>query len=255
MSERWRALVADDEPLARELLRDLLAPHNDIELVGEAEDGAEAMRWLASSDVDLVFLDIRMPEKNGFDVLRGLPADRVPEVIFVTAFDRYAVRAFDVAAVDYLLKPYDQERLDIAVGRVRRRLQERDRRAARHLGQVFDQLEKREAFAQRLFLKSGERIVPVEAAAIRWLEADGKLVRVHAGRRTIEVRDSLVRFEREVLDPERFVRVSRSALVNLDRITEIQRWFHGELILLLDDGAQVPTTRRFRKRVEARIAG
>ncbi|MEM9557664.1 MAG: LytTR family DNA-binding domain-containing protein [Acidobacteriota bacterium] len=252
-ADRWRVLVVDDEPPARDLLRELLAVHSDLDLVGEAADGDEALRWLTTHEIDVVFLDIRMPERNGFEVLGRLSPDRLPEIVFVTAFDRYAVRAFEVAAVDYLLKPYDRERLDLALGRVRRRLeQQRGTTKATSLERVLERLEQGNRPPRRLFLRVGERVVPVGVDEVRWFEAHRKLVRVHAGLRTLEVRDSLKRLEDE-LDGDQFVRVSRSALVNLERVVEIQRWFHGELILLLDDGSQVPTTRRYRSRVEERI--
>ncbi|MCG8460321.1 MAG: LytTR family DNA-binding domain-containing protein, partial [Holophagales bacterium] len=181
----------------------------------------------------------------------------MPRVVFVTAFDHYAVRAFEVAAVDYLLKPYDEERLALALDRVRERLGEAgpdgSEAERRRLLDALDRLDRRREYPERLFLKVGERNVRQPVSEIRWLEAQSKKVRVHAKGRTLEVRDSLVHFE-ELLDPERFVRVSRSAIVNLDRVVEAQPWFHGDYVLLLDDGAQVTSTRTFRPRL-ARFFG
>ncbi|MEM8960358.1 MAG: LytTR family DNA-binding domain-containing protein [Acidobacteriota bacterium] len=242
-----RALIVDDEPLARALLHELLAEHDDIDVVGEARDGDEAVDLLRRHAVDVVFLDIRMPERDGFEVLRALST--LPHVVFVTAFDRYAVRAFEVAAVDYLLKPYDRERLDLALERVRERHRRAETIDTDRLHTLIDRLDRRSRYAERLFLKVGERTAVVPVRDVRWLEARRKLVRVHAGGRVFDVRDSLKRFEAEDLDPERFIRVSRSAIVHLEHVTEIQPWFHGEIVLLLDDGAQVTTTRAYRDRV------
>jgi len=253
-----RVLLVDDEPLALELLRDLLARHPDVVIAGEARDGAQAAHRLNTETFDAVFLDVQMPELDGFEVLRSVAPERLPQVVFVTAFDRHAVRAFEVAAIDFLLKPYDQERLNLALDRVRQRLAEETRpraedqhRLLAFLNQLdqLDQLDQRRSFPDRLFLREGERTVVLPVAEIRWLEARGKKVSIHGNRRTVEVRDTLKRFEEEDLDPQHFLRVSRSAIVHVAHIAEIQPWFRGELVLLLKDGTQVSTTRGYRDRV------
>jgi two-component system LytT family response regulator len=170
-------------------------------------------------------------------------------LVFVTAFDRYAVQAFEVEAADFLLKPYDQARLDAALDRVRKRRRTSREPDPGRLLALLARLERERAFPRRLFLKHGERTVAMSVADIRWLEAKGKKIRVHAGRRTVEIRDSLKRLEQEDLDPNHFVRISRSAIVNADHIVEIQPWFHGEVVVLLDDGSQVPSTRGYRGRL------
>lgn len=256
-----RVLLADDEPLARQLLKELLEPHNEMEVVAEAADGVEAAELLGSLDIDVVFLDIRMPGLNGFGVLRSLPADRQLQVVFATAYDHYAVDAFEVAAVDYLLKPYEPRRLATTVERLRQRQGQLHRQMAGETAEspravagrddmldILERLDRPSRYADRLFLKRGERTVVVQVRDIRRLQADRKQVEVHAGRRVIKVRDSLKRLEGE-LDPDHFVRVNRSTIVHVEHVVEIQPWFHGEWVLLLDDGGQIPTTRTYRHRI------
>ncbi len=252
-----RVLLADDEPLARRLLRELLEAHDDLAVVAEAADGVEAAERLRALEIDVVFLDIRMPGLDGFGVLRALDPQRQLQVVFATAYDHYAVEAFEVAAVDYLLKPYDPRRLATTVERLRQRQQEgaeaktgseEGSAGPNDLLEILQRLDRPTRYADRLFLKKGERTVVVHTRDIRCLKADRKHVEVHAGRRVVTVRDSLKRFEGE-LDPEYFVRVNRSTIVHVDHIVEIQPWFHGEWVLLLDDGGQIPTTRTYRHRI------
>ncbi|HEX2254060.1 MAG TPA: LytTR family DNA-binding domain-containing protein [Thermoanaerobaculia bacterium] len=279
-----RAFVVDDEPLARELLVAMLADHPDVEVTGQYGDGASALAALSRQPPDVLFLDVRMPELSGFEVLAALPAGggaRLPAVVFVTAFDEYALRAFDVSAVDYLLKPFDEARLAQALARVRSHLgrgAEGDDEQRRRLGDLLARLESvaervvegdaaaapgaepgaRSAgpgggYLRRLVARSDERAVLVPVEQVRWLEAAGKWVRVHADTE-FTLRDTMARLE-AALDPERFVRVSRSAIVNLDRVREIQTWFHGDHQIVLDNGDRVKTTRGYREAVAALLAG
>ena len=256
-----RALIVDDEPLARELLRSMLAEHDDIEVVGECGDGASAVRAVLADRPDLLFLDIQMPERDGFEVLQALGAGRMPAVIFVTAYDQYAIRAFEVHALDYLLKPFDDERLERAVARAREQLAVRpassaangDGEEARRILDLLERLQSRPKHVERLPIKVNDRVFLQPVREIEWLEAAGKHVHVHVGRAAHTIRETMQQLERQ-LDPERFLRVSRSAIVNVDRIREIQPWFHGDYVLIMTSGAQVTSTRGYRQ-VIARLLG
>ncbi|MEM7204522.1 MAG: LytTR family DNA-binding domain-containing protein [Planctomycetota bacterium] len=245
MSAALRVLICDDEPPARSILRRLLAREPGIEVVGECGDGRAAVARLQQGDVDLVFLDVRMPGMSGFDVLRTLPVEATPAVVFVTAYDRYSLAAFDAEAVDYLLKPFDDARFARALGRARRSLAARfaerteaDRRAAARA-------------AGRLVLRGVDRTVFVAPAEIHWVEAADDRVRVHTESGVFDVRDSLTAYARR-LGPA-FLRVHRSALVRLDAVLAIEAVAGGHQ-LLLRTGTRVPLGRGQRRAVEARLA-
>jgi two-component system LytT family response regulator len=236
-----RSLIVDDEPLARELLRRMLAQHGDVEVVGECGSGTQAVEAVREARPDLIFLDVQMPGLDGFGVLSELAPD-IPEVVFVTAYDQYALRAFDVHALDYLLKPFDEERLARAVDRARAHLRRPDAEGdRRQILALLDELRATRAFLQ-----------PV--ADIDWLEADGKYVKVHAGQRTHTIRETMTQLA-EMLDPRRFLRISRSAIVNVDRIREIQPWFRGEYVVIMQSGAEVTSTRGYRDTLKALLDG
>jgi two-component system LytT family response regulator len=227
-----RALIVDDEPLARRGIRQLLAPHQDVVVVGDARNGVEAVHLLHSLAPDLVFLDVQMPELDGFAVLDRLEPDRRPFVIFVTAFDGFAVKAFDRAAVDYLVKPLHEERFNDAIGRVRERL--KARAALRP--------------APRLVIAGAGGDLVLDLAEVNWIEADDYYAAVHAlGRRHL-VRESLASLETR-LDRVRFVRVHRSAIVNLAQVREIRATGSGDSAVVLRDGTEIPLSRRRRESV------
>jgi len=244
-----RCLVVDDEPLARELLRGMLEAHPGIEVVAECGDGRAALRAIKRHDPDLVFLDVEMPKMNAFDMVQELDPGTMPEIVFVTAYDRYALRAFEVHALDYLLKPFDEERLDNALRRARDHLGRSDR--GEELARVLALLEDigaRERYPDRIAIRRSDRTILQPVSEIDWLEADGKHVKVHVGGKTFSIREAMTRIER-LLDPRRFLRVSRSAIVNVDRIREVQPWFHGDHVVVLQGGDQVTTTRTYRSAV------
>ncbi len=255
-----RAALVDDEPLARALLRSMLAEqHADVTIAGEAGDGDAAVRLVREERPDLLFLDIQMPERDGFDVIAALAADEetdahTPWVVFVTAYDHFAVRAFEVNAIDYLLKPFDEERLALTMARVRElRARAAPAPDARQILALLDSLVPSAAPAprplDRLAIRVGERIVLQPLRDVCWIEASGKLIRVHVGKGHYTMRETLQSVE-QLLDPGLFVRISRSAIVNIDQIREIQPWFHGDLVVILKNGAQVPTTRGWRAGLE-----
>ncbi|HEX6199491.1 MAG TPA: LytTR family DNA-binding domain-containing protein [Thermoanaerobaculia bacterium] len=249
---RVRAAIVEDEPLARDLLRTLLAERGEIELVAEHASGVAALPALRRDPVDLLFLDVRMPEMDGFQLLASLDADLLPAVVFITAHDEYALRAFEVAAVDYLLKPIDERRFHAAVDRALDRLRSHGWR--RDLGRLLEMVERiqPERHLERLPIRRGDRILLLPVADVCWLEASRNNVLVHTAERTHTIRDTLSQLDR-ALDPARFTRISRSAIVNVARIVEIQPWFHGDYVVILQNGARVQSTRSFRAGVERLI--
>ena len=249
-----RVLIVDDEPIARRGIRHHLGAETDVEVVGECGDGAAAVAAIAELAPDLVFLDVEMPQLGGFDVVEAVGAAAMPEVIFVTAFDRYAVRAFDVHAVDYVLKPIDRERFRAAVDRARERLARSRESAAERIAAALEELGRAPVprRARRLAIKSDGRVRLVDIDAVDRVEAAGNYVEVHSGSQARLLRETLSSLEGR-LDPERFVRVSRSALVNIERVREIRPMFHGDFVVVLRDGAEIPGSRRYREGLERLI--
>jgi two-component system, LytTR family, response regulator len=237
------ALVVDDERLARRAIRRLLGRHADIEVIGECVDGPSAIDAIVDKKPDLVFLDVQMPEIDGFQVLGVVGAASMPVTIFVTAHDRYALRAFDTNAIDYLLKPVGKVRFDRALARARQRIAgavdyDEVRRAIANL----DRLAASPAYPIRLPVPCSGRILFVTIKDIDWIEAQGNYVCLHVGAHTYELRETLARFE-EKLNPAEFVRIHRSTIVNVHRIKEIQRWFHGHHRVVLTDGTELRMSR------------
>jgi two-component system LytT family response regulator len=256
-----RVVVVDDEPLARTGMRDLLARDPELEVVAQCADGREAVRAIGALRPDLVLLDVQMPEMDGFEVLREIGAERMPLVVFVTAYDRFALRAFDVAAVDYLLKPFDDERFLRAIQRAKHAVRnaevgELGRRLAGLLerGGAEPPPSPPAAYASRLMVKNTGRTVFVRVEEVDWIEADDYYAKLHVGERTHLLRESMASLESR-LDPLRFFRVHRSAIVNLDRVREVQFLFRGEHVVILHDGTRLKLTRSRLDRLEALLAG
>jgi two-component system LytT family response regulator len=250
-TSRWRAVIVDDEPLARKRVATLLRGHADIEVVAEAGSGTRAVSVIATEKPDLVFLDVQMPGADGFGVLRALTPP-LPLVIFVTAHDGHAIRAFDVQAVDYVLKPVVEDRFHEAVTRALERLRAS---GADVLSRQMTSLLERLAPAQqedRLAIRTGDRILFVRFDDIDWVGVDGDYAQVHVGKETHLVRETLGDLERR-LPASRFVRVHRSSIVQTSRIKTIQPWFKGDYVLTLRDGTRVTSGRTYRERVQALI--
>ena len=247
-----RTLIVDDEPLCRERVRSLLAPWPQIEVVGECAFGADAIRMLGAHQFDLLFLDIQMPDVTGFEVIERAGIDRTPLVIFVTAFADYAVDAFEVHALDYLLKPIERERFDRAVARALAELSEvgEPSRRERLDGLLRTVRPASSGDVERLLVRSGSRLVFVRACDVDWLEASGNYVAVHVGAETHLMRQTMARLEAR-LDPARFVRIHRRALVNLDALRELRSDEMGECVAVLRNGQRLPVSRRCRQRIEA----
>lgn len=244
-----RVLIVDDEPVARRRLRRLLREDRDIEIAGECGDGASALAAIRTLSPDLVLLDVQMPEMDGIEVLQQLRSEEVPACIFVTAFDRYALRAFEVHALDYVLKPVDGERLRLAVERARRRIAER-RGAMLDPGvlALLSDLAGRR-FLTRMPVKSGGRVLVVDLADVDCIRAADNYVTLHVGAEQYLARDTMGRLERD-LDPTRFVRIHRSTIVQVDRIKELLPDFHGDFTVVLRNGSRVTLSRTYRSRLE-----
>jgi two-component system, LytTR family, response regulator len=250
---RLRSIVVDDEPAARELLLEMLAEYADVEVVGAYGDASEAAAAIRRHRPDLVFLDVEMPRGTGFDLLEAV-AERMPAaVVFVTAYGQYAARAFDVDAADYLLKPFDEERLrravDRAAARVRGQTLVGPAQEEARLVALLEALQSHEPFARHVPVRVGERIVLQRVDDVGWFEAQGKYVRVHVGRDSHLVRHTMQALERR-LDPRRFVRVNRSAIVNVDQVQHAEPWAHGEYVLVLRTGARILSTHTYRAAVQ-----
>lgn len=240
-SRSFRALVVEDEAPARRALQLLLASHQDVQVVGECSTGPEAVDLIQRTRPDLLFLDVHLPGFGGFEVLQRVK-DAVPaSVIFVTAYDQYAVRAFDTPAVDYLLKPFDDERFDRALERAKARV--------RHKPADLPQPGSLQSFLERLAVRDSGRIFFVRASEIDWIEAQDDYVQLHLGDRAHLVRERMHYLEAR-LDPRRFVRIHRSSIVNIDRVKELQPFFHGEYSVLLEDGTRLKLSRNYRHRLE-----
>jgi two-component system, LytTR family, response regulator len=247
-----RVLVADDEPLARRGVRQLLAPHRDMTVVGEARNGAETLTALDALSPDLLFLDVQMPEMDGFEVLRARGSDRMPAVVFVTAHDQFAVRAFEAHALDYLVKPLHVGRFEAALERVRERMRLMEAadlavRLAALLEAERAEREKRGVERLVVPIATGELVIPV--AEIDWIGADDYYACLHMGAKSHLLRESLASLEQR-LDPGRFARVHRSAIVQIDRI----RALHGDEVVLRD-GVRVAVSRRRRGAIEELLRG
>lgn len=249
-----RALIVDDESFARKGLRTLLRDDEDITIVGEAPNGRRAVAAIRELHPSLVFLDVQMPELDGFGVIEEIGVDAMPATIFVTAYDQYALQAFEVHAVGYLLKPFDRDRFARTLQHAKKRLAEP---AGRGLGpealKMLDALRAGVArrFTDRLLVNTDGRIIIVKTADLRWIEAADNYVRLHVGTGSGYLLHESMRALEERLDPARFVRVHRSAIVNVDWIKEIQPWYAGALVVILEGGQRLTVSRSFRDRVLA----
>lgn len=248
-----RVLIADDEPLARERLRTLLKEEPGMEIVGEVGDGTTAAESIMALNPDIVFLDVQMPGANGFDVIEAVGPARMPFVVFVTAFDRYALRAFDVHALDYLLKPFDRERFRQAVARAREQMTRANgSEVERRLAAIMDDLRPSKQKTDRFVVKSGGRIFFVRTSEIDWIEAAGNYVKLHVGNDSHLIRETMTAVEGR-LSSDAFVRIHRCHIVNIEQVRELQPWFNGEYVVFLKNGTRLTLSRGYRERLQDRI--
>ena len=238
-ADKIRALIVDDEPLARSSVAMLLRRDPEITVIGECGSGTEALSEIRITKPDLLLLDVQMPELDGFDVLEMLGSD-LPQVIFVTAYDQYALRAFEAGAIDYLLKPFDNARFDVAITRAKQRI-----RGINHGGEPRNR-------AERIVVKSAGEVCFIKVRDIDWIEAADYYACLHVGSRNHLLRRSMAELEAE-LDPKQFCRTHRSSIVNLDRVRGLKLQEDGEYEVLLENGARVRLSRRYRKELETRV--
>jgi len=246
-----RTVIADDEPLARERMRSLLADEDDIEVVAEAADGLSTVDVILTHAPDLVFLDISMPKLDGFGVIEAVGANRMPTVVFVTAYDKHALRAFEVQALDYLLKPFDTDRFQAALRRVRQQVEGGQGDIERRLLALVRDLN-RPARPERIVVKSSGRLFFLRTDEIDWVEAAGNYVKLHVGAESHLMRETMTAIEQR-LNPETFFRIHRSHIVNLERIKELQPWFNGEYVVLLQNGTKLTLSRGYREKLQERL--
>lgn len=247
----FSTVIIDDERLARQRIRRMLSDSPDFAVAGEFENAEQGLAWLESHPADLLFLDVQMPGMDGFALLEALPPERTPAVIFVTAHDEYALRAFDVHAFDYLLKPFDRARFDKSLDRIRKQLggQQHNSEKLLHLLNEFRQQNREPA---RFAIKTPGRLFFVRQDDIDWIEAADNYVSLHVGSDTHLIRETMNALESR-LDSQRFLRIHRSTIVNADRIKELRPWFHGEYIVLLKDGTELTLSRTYREKILARL--
>jgi two-component system LytT family response regulator len=255
-----RAMIVDDEPLARGTLRLLLSEDAEVEIVAEAGSGAEAVALIGKHAPDLLFLDIQMPGMSGFDVLEKIDTTSIPAIIFVTAFDQYALRAFEVHALDYLLKPFDDARFEKALRQAKAQIEQRE---INKLSQkLFSLLEDRDGrqdepravdrsrYLTRLMIKSASRIFFLKVEEIDWIGAEDYYVKLHFGRKSHLLRETMNDLEAK-LDPDKFLRIHRSSIVNLDRVKEMHAHFNGDYVVILHDGTELKLSRSRREQLQA----
>lgn len=280
-----RVLIVDDEALARQRVRRLLQNETDVEVVGEAESGHDAVAMIRALQPDLVCLDVQMPGLDGFGVLAEIDGGHVPMVLFITAYDEHAQRAFDVHAVDYVLKPVDADRFRAAFDKARK--QRANAVAAERLGELLETVRRladggagegrgdgvsallgsaagataaasapangaNGRYASRILVKQDGRMFFVKTTEIDWIEADRNYVRLHVGKTAHTIRERISHLE-ETLDPRLFARIHRSTIVNLNRVREMQQWFSGDYVVILEDGTRLRLSRHYRDRVEKQV--
>ena len=252
--KKIRTLIVDDEPLARERIRALLSEQADVEVVGEARDGEEAVQAILSHEPDLVFLDIQMPKMDGFEVIRTVGPDNMPLVVFVTANDQHALKAFDVRALDYLLKPFDRDRFAQSIGRVREAIEHSGTdEIGRRLLELVRELKPGGApRSDRLVIKSAGRLFFLRTDEIDWVEAAGNYVKLHVAAEEHLLRETMNGIEVK-LDPDKFFRIHRSRIVNMERIKELQPWFNGEYVVILRNGTKLTLSRGYREKLQERL--
>ncbi len=255
-NRKIRVLIVDDEPLGRTLVRRMLDAHAaEVEIVGEAKSAEEAVAAIETASPDLVFLDVQMPDADGFAVLENINQEKLPAIVFVTAYDEYAVRAFEVNAVDYLLKPYDRKRFDSSFERAARQIQNRsDNRVSREILSLLAEAKSPAPFVERFIIKTGGRVRFLKADEIIWISSEGNYVLLHAAEKKHIFREAIGNLEQQ-LDARKFCRISRSAIVNLDYVRELQPLFRGEYQVILQNGTELKLSYRYRQNLTRRFSG
>lgn len=254
-SKKIKTLIVDDEPLARRTLRDLLQSDPEVEITGECSSGPEAVNFIREHPPDILILDIQMPGMNGFEVLSKIDHGRIPAIIFITAFDQYALKAFEVHAMDYLLKPFTDERFRETLRQAKTHVELREmNRLSQSLRDLLNEYAsagtaKRKSFLTRFMIKSGNRVTFVNAADVDWIAADNYYIKLHVGGKAHLLRLSMNELE-EKLDPKRFLRIHRSTIINFDRVKELHQNPNGEYLVVLKNGMELKLSRSRRERLD-----
>ena len=250
-----RTLIVDDEPLAREGIRLHLEEHPDFQVIGECGSGEEAVQKIEAEDPDLVFLDVQMPGLDGFGVLESVGAEQLPAVVFITAYDQFALRAFEAHALDYLLKPFEAERFAKALDRVRAQLLSRAAAPIdERLRNLLASLGAKENYLERMVARTNGKILILRVHDVDWIEAAANYVRVHIGQKQFLVRETMTNLETR-LDPEKFLRIHRSIIVRKDRIKELEPLFQGDYSVVLNDGTRLTSSRGYRDKIQMFLQG
>lgn len=249
-----RTIIVDDEPIAREGVRRQLSREPDVEIVAECGDGLAAVETIRELTPDLMFLDVQMPGMDGFEVVRAAGVDTMPAVVFVTAYDKYALQAFEVNAVDYLLKPFDGERFQKAFQRARAQIESRTAQTINaKLEALLESIRPQQRYLERLVVKTAGRIFFLPVSEIDWIESADNYVNLHCGRDSHLIRETLSSLETK-LNPEEFLRIRHSAIVNLKRIKELRPLFKGEYEIVLQNGVKLTSSRRYRSKLETGLS-
>ncbi|HSE34408.1 MAG TPA: LytTR family DNA-binding domain-containing protein [Pyrinomonadaceae bacterium] len=247
-----RALIVDDEPLARDRIREMLKDHTEIEVIGEARNGREAIESVEKDNPDLVFLDVQMPDLDGFDVLQNLNVAHLPLIIFVTAYDQHAIRAFNVHAVDYLTKPFDRTRFAEAIDQAKVFIKGAKAPDTARILSMLQELRAGSRYLERFAIKNGETVFFVRAEEVDAIEAQGNYVRIRLANTSHLLRDTLNNIEAQI-NPRVFVRIHRRTIVNINRVKELQTWARGEYRVVLFNGANYTLSRGYRQHFESFI--
>lgn len=249
-SKSIRVMIVDDEPIACRRVQRLLKTEPEVEILKVTNNGKDAVDGIQKLNPDLVFLDIQMPGMDGFEVVRSLDPEHLPQIIFVTAYDRYAIRAFEVHALDYLLKPFDQDRFKEALARARDQItKDRSKELNHGLMSLLEEMKPATKYLERLVVKTSGRVFFLKTEEIDWIEAQGKYVNIHVRKDAHLVREGMNSLESS-LDPRKFVRIHKSSIVNIDHIAQLQPWFHGDYRVILRDGTTLTLSRRFRQNLD-----
>ena len=256
LMEKIRALLVDDEPIARRGIRQQLQSEKDVEIIGECSNGQEAVAAIRQQDPDLVFLDVQMPLLNGFGVVEAIGVEHLPAVVFVTAYDEHAIRAFEVNALDYLLKPIDHQRFQKTLSRVRDQLhQSNGKQLRKQLTELLTHLDRAQQptaesqFLERVVIRENERVLILPVNEIDWINSHGNYIQIHTRGRPHLQRETMDGIERK-LDPQKFVRLRRSTIVNIEQVKELKPLFNGEYAVMLKNGPELTSSRRYRKRLD-----
>jgi two-component system LytT family response regulator len=254
-NRKIRVLIVDDEPLGRTLVRRMLSARAEVEIVGEATSGREAIAAIENDLPDLVFLDVQMPDADGFAVLENINQEKLPAIIFVTAYDEYAVRAFEVNALDYLLKPYDRKRFDQAFARAARNIQnQKSTSVGEQILSLLSETKSSEKYIERFIIKASGRVFFLKAEEIIWISSEGNYVLLHTPEKRHIFRETISNIEQK-LDPHKFCRISRTAVVNLDFVRELQALFRGDYQVILQNGTELKLSHRYRKNLAQHFGG